>query len=238
MMASPSSSPSEGEIVESDSEKATTAPASNKGISVDRPFRTRVSVSRSPSPIRSPRRHKSRSESRSPYREPRGAKRSHDDDHYDRMRNDPRRFKVRYEDYPAADRSRGRDPHHEADRSDRSLVHEYRGANGRPGEVPPRTRSRSPNHLRTQRWDHDRHSGKNRGGRGSKDTWREQSGRGNNQSRSRHSNEQSVSHRGHTTVAAAQLKADAESRNNQTQHSADSVQKSTSSTAKYVPLWL
>ena len=237
-MASPSSSPSEGEIVESDSEKATTAPASNKGISVDRPFRTRVSVSRSPSPIRSPRRHKSRSESRSPYREPRGAKRSHDDDHYDRMRNDPRRFKVRYEDYPAGDRSRGRDPHHEADRSDRSLVHEYRGANGRPGEVRPRTRSRSPNHLRTQRWDHDRHSGKNRGGRGHKDNWREQSGRGYNESRSRLSKEQSVSDRGHSSVAAAQLKADAESRNNQTQHSADSVQKSTSSTAKYVPLWL
>ena len=237
-MASPSSSPSEGEIVESDSEKATTAPTSKIGTSVDRPFRTYASVSRSPSPIRSPRRHKSRSESRSPYREPRGVKRSPDDDHYDRCRNDPRRFKVRYEDYPANDRSRPHDSYNEPGQTDRSSAHDYRDTNGRRGEVRPRTRSRSPTHLRTQRWDHDRHSGKNRASRAHKDHWREQSGRGYNESRRKLSKEQSVSDRGHSSVAAAQIKHDAESRNTQAQHSTDSIQRLIPSTAKYVHLRL
>lgn len=237
-MASPSSSPSEGEIVESDSEKATTAPTSKIGTSVDRPFRSCASVSRSPSPIRSPRRHKSRSESRSPYREPRGSKRSPDDDHYDRSRNDPRRFKVRYEDYPANDRSRPHDPYNEPGRTDRSLAHDHRDTNVRQGEVQPRTRSRSPIHLRTQRWDHDRHPGKNRASRAHKDHWREQSGRGYNESRRKLSKEQSVSDRGHSSVAAAKIKHDAESRNTQAQHSTDSIQRLIPSTAKYVLLRL
>ena len=235
MASSPPSSPSEGEIIESDSEKATKALASNNGTSVDRPFRKRISVSRSPSPIRSPIRNKSRTESRSPYRESRGAKRLPADDHYDRSRNDPRRFKVRYEDQPGGGRSRGRDHYHDANRSGRSLGNAYRDANGRPRDARQKTRSRSPGHTRTPQSDHDRHTAKSRGGRGHRENWHESSNGVYNESRSKLSKEQSVSDRGHSSVAAAQLKHHAESNNNQTQHADDSLGNSEPSRAKYVP---
>ena len=99
MVASSVSSPSEGEIVESDTDKATTSLVETQGNSVDRQSRKRPLTSQSPSPVRSPRKRISRSRSRSPYREPRGAKRPLTDDHYDRSRNDPRRFKTHYEDH-------------------------------------------------------------------------------------------------------------------------------------------
>ena len=230
------SSPSEGEIVESDSEKATKALASNNGTSVDRPFRKRISVSRSPSPIRSPIRNKSRTESRSPYRESRGAKRLPADDHYDRSRNDPRRFKVRYEDQPGGGRSRGRDHYHDANRPGRGLGNAYRDVNGRPRDARQRTRSRSPGHIRTPQSDHDRHTAKARDGRVHRENWHESSNGVSNESRGKLSKEQSVSDRGHSSVAAAQLKHDAESNNNQTQHADDSLDKSELSRAKYVSL--
>ena len=232
------SSPSEGEIVESDSEKATKALASNNGTSVDRPFRKRISVSRSPSPIRSPIRNKSRTESRSPYRESRGAKRLPADDHYDRSRNDPRRFKVRYEDQPSSGRSRGRDHYHDTNRPGRGLGNAYRDVNGRPRDARQRTRSRSPGHMRMPQSDHDRHSAKIRGGRVQRETWFESSNGASNESRSKLSREQSVSDRGRSSVAAAQLKHDAESNNNQTQHADDSLENLEPSRAKYVPLCL
>ena len=238
MASSLPSSPSEGEIIESDSEKATKALASNNGTSVDRPFRKRISVSRSPSPIRSPIRNKSRTESRSPYRESRGAKRLPVDDHYDRSRNDPRRFKVRYEDQPGGGRSRGRDHYHDANRSGRSLGNAYRDANGRPRDARQKTRSRSPGHTRTPQSDHDIHTAKSRGGRGHRENWHETSNGVYHESRSKLSKEQSVSDRGHSSVAAAQLKHHAESNNNQTQHADDSLEKSEPSRAKYVPLCL
>lgn len=143
------STPSEGEIVESDSEKATTSLPSVYGISVDRHSRERrLSVSRSPSPVQSPRRRKSRSRSRSPYREPRGTKRTHHDSlAHDRGRSDPRRFKVHYEGH-FHDRKRTSHPSNtNADRggvSDSNLSYEERRSSGRSSAKRPRTRSRSP----------------------------------------------------------------------------------------------
>lgn len=234
------SSPSEGEIVESDSEKATTALVSNNGTSVDRPFRKRISVSRSPSPIRSPRRTKSRTESRSPYRESRGAKRLPADDHYDRTRNDPRRFKVRYENHPDGHGSRGHDPYQKWGRSERSLGQDYRDANRQPRDVAPRTRSRSPGHLKKIQSGHDRHGANTSGGRGHGNHWFGSNDEVYSESRSKRSKEQSVSDRGHSSVAAAQVKHHAESRNNQTQPIDFPFEQPSSSTAKYVPpcLWL
>lgn len=237
-MASPSTSPpSEGEIIESDSEKATTAITTDKGTSVDRPFRKRLSVSQSPSPIGSPRRYKSRTVSRSPYRESRGAKRTVDDDHYDRSRNDPRRFKIRYEDHLPSDRPRTRNPYSESDRSagpDRIFRHEDRNGSGRPSEKQPRTRSRSPIHSQSQRTEYSQYSRRSHGGQGSRDRWREQSDRGYGESSSKLSREQSVSDRGYSPIAAARLRQETESRNNQTQHMDNSAEYNRS-TAKYVP---
>lgn len=216
-MSSPClSPPSEGEIVESDLEKAFTATVSKKGNSVDRSFRTRSSVSRSPSPIRSPERHKPRTDSRSPYREAWGAKRLVDDDHYDRSRNDPRRFKVRYEDHPQRSRSKVNKPYDNSDRShglDRGFRYEESDASGRLPDKPPTIRSWSPVQDRSRREGvHGHHGGEKRERR-----WREQGDKGDRESKSRLSREQSVSDRGHSPVAAAQLKRDAETRINQIQ---------------------
>lgn len=216
-MSSPSSSPpSEGEIIESDSEKATTAIVSKKGNSVDRSFRTRVSVSRSPSLIGSPRRQKSRTDSRSPYREARGTKRLVDDDHYDRSRNDLRRFKVRYEDPPQGSRPNAHRVYHDLNRShgsDKGFRYEDQDANGRLRDKPPSMRSRSPRYGRSRREGaRERYEGEPR------DRYRrEQGDRGYRESQSRLSREQSVSDRGHSPVAAAQLKREAETPTNQIQ---------------------
>ena len=228
------SPPSEGEIVESDLEKATTTFVSKKGNSVDRSFRTRVSVSRSPSPLRSPRRHKSRTDSRSPYREVRGAKRSVDDDHYDRSRNDPRRFKVRYEDHPQGSRSNTHGPYHDSNGfngPDRGIRYEEQDADGRLRDKRPIVRSRSPMQGRSRREEtRGHHTGEN---------WdrhrREQVDRGYRESQRRLSREQSVSDRGHSPVAAAKLKRDAETRTNQIQRIDTSAGERSDSEAEYVP---
>ncbi|CAD6592562.1 MAG: U4/U6 small nuclear ribonucleoprotein prp4 [Alectoria sarmentosa] len=216
MSSPPLSPPSEGEIVESDIEKATTAIVSKQGNSVDRPFRTRVSVSRSPSPIRSPRRDKSRTDSRSPYREIRGAKRLVDNDHYDRSRNDPRRFKVRYEDRLQGSRSNARESYPDPNRSDGldgSFRYEEQDANGRPRDKRPSMRSRSPMHGRSRREEAREHHVEE-----TRDRYRREYGdRGHRESQSRLSREQSVSDRGHSPVAAARLKREAEIRINQIQ---------------------
>ncbi len=233
MASPPKSPPSEGEIVETSSEKATTATAQDKGMSVDRPLRTRVSVSRSPSPIRSPRRYKSRSASRSPYREDRGTKRTMDDDHYDRTRNDPRRFKVRYEDYPLSDRPRVSKPGLESARPAAPIGtsrHGDRDISRRSLEKHSK-QSRSPVRSRSQRLEQDPFPGRSRGAR---DHWREEDDRRYRESRSKLSTEQSVSDRGRSPVATAQLRQEAEFRNHQTQHLDESAGPRNESTAQYV----
>ncbi|KAL8654388.1 MAG: hypothetical protein Q9226_003454 [Calogaya cf. arnoldii] len=151
-----SSTPSEGEIVETDSDKATTSLQTIKDNTVNPKSRLRVSVSPSPSPFRSPKSHRSRTRSRSPYREPRGSKRSREDDHYDdRPREDTRRFKIRYEDRSYADRRKPHGPS-DLDRSrgfDPKLSYDDRYA--RNPDKKHRVRSRSPysgslkpNHVR------------------------------------------------------------------------------------------
>ena len=160
------------------------------------------------------------------------------DDHYDRSRNDPRRFKVRYEEQPGGGRSRGRDHYHDANRPGRSLGNAYRDADGRPRDARQKTRSRSPGHIRTPQSDHDRYTAKARGGRVHRENWHESSNGVYNESRSKLSKEQSVSDRGHSSVAAAQFKHHAESNNNQTQRADNSFEKSEPFGAKYVPLCL
>ncbi len=238
-MTSPSvSPPSEGEIIESDSEKATTA-ISGKGASVDRAFRTRVSISRSPSPVRSrsPRRQKSRTTSRSPYRENRGAKRSLNDDHYDRTRNDPRRFKVRYEDHPSSRESKLRNDYDSIDQSassEKDSRHKDQAGNGRVRDRRPQMTSRSSFQPKPQRSTHDNYRGTNHHSRGAREDWREQGERGYDESRSRLSTEQSVSDRGHSPVAAARLRREAEFRNNQTEREASLAEQRRNSTTEYV----
>lgn len=92
----------EGEIRDQGSEKALKSLPQLDGAGVDRQDRTRSRYSNSTSPNdynRSSR--KSADRSRSPYRVPHGAKRHRDEDHYERQRNDSRRFKVHYEDRPS-----------------------------------------------------------------------------------------------------------------------------------------
>ena len=210
------SPPSEGEIIESDSEKATTAIVSKKGNSVDRSFRTRLSVSRSPSPIRSPKRDRSRTESRSPYRENWAAKRTVEDDHYDRSRNDPRRFKVRYEDHPQGSRSKVHRSYRDLNRSDgegRGFPYQEQDLSGQLPDKRPTVRSRSPMHGRRRRGGaREHHAGEQRDRHR-----REQGDRGYKESQSRLSREQSVSDMGYSPVVAAQLKREAETRINQIQ---------------------
>ncbi|KAL9602320.1 MAG: hypothetical protein Q9219_001886 [cf. Caloplaca sp. 3 TL-2023] len=224
-MASQSSpsTPSEGEIIESESEKATTSLHNVKDNNVNPPSRHRVfSVSRSPSPIRSPvqslRSYRSRSRSRSPYREPRGAKRARDDEHYnDRPREDTRRFKVRYEDRAHDDRRKSHKSY-EVDRPTRSDPR--LGYNGRSDRFPNRqhkTRSRSP-YSRSAKPNHGRGGVKDREGRRNGHGWQDQGRRGYDRSRRRLSQEQSVSDRGQSPVATASSRHKAEIRHDQKHH--------------------
>ena len=234
-MSSPClSPPSEGEIVESDSEKATTATISKRGNSVDHSFRRCVSVSRSPTPVRSPRRHKSRIDSRSPYREAWGLKRLVDDDHYDRSRSDPRRFKIRYEDHPQGSRSQVHRSYHDVHRSDvpdRSIGHETKETDGWIPGKRPIVRSRSPLRGRSRREGaRERHAGAKRDRH-----QREQGDRGYKGSCCRLSREQSVSDRGHSPVATAQLKREAETRSNQIQRIETHSGRRSDSSPEYVP---
>ncbi|MCJ1432387.1 U4/U6 small nuclear ribonucleoprotein prp4 [Xylographa pallens] len=229
-MISRSSTPSEGEIIESDSEKATKSQLSVHGTSVDPQSRKRISISpsRSPSPVPSPRRRKSvsRTRSRSPYRDPRGAKRLHEDDQHNRNdRNDPRRFKVHYEDRRHDDNSRARASYHDADRGsgpDPYLRYDDRSLNGRSREKRPRTISRSPPRFSERRAERDRY-GHSRGN-SRLEPGKGRSEAGYRESRERLSKEQSVSDRGHIPVATASIRREAETRNNQAKDSSHSKQ--------------
>lgn len=238
-MTSRSSTPSEGEIIESDSEKATKSLQSVHGTSVDPQSRKRISVSRSPSPIRSPipRKSHTRSRSRSPYRESRGAKRLREDDHYTpHDRNDPRRFKVHYEERRYGDRMKLRGgPYNDPDRGGGpgpTLRYDERGLTARPRESRQRTLSRSPPRFNDRKSDRDR-SGYGKG----KNKLQGSKSRGGSEyreSRGQLSREQSVSDRGLTPVATASKTREAETSNIQKQHS-DGVKGNTGRIAdKYV----
>ncbi|KAL9023894.1 MAG: hypothetical protein Q9196_006897 [Gyalolechia fulgens] len=220
-MASQSSpsTPSEGEIIESESEKATTSLHTVKDNNVNRQSRHRVSVSRSPSPIRSPilspQSYRSRTKSRSPYREPRAAKRPRDDDHYhDRPREDNRRFKIRFEDRSSVERRRSHKPY-DLDRSngpDPRLG--YQDRYNRSSNKRHRTRSRSP-YSRSAKPSHSRGAGKDRDGRRNGQSFQDQGRRGYEESHKGVAREQSVSDRGHSPVATASSRPKAETRHDQ-----------------------
>jgi serine/threonine-protein kinase PRP4 len=131
-----SQSESEGEIIETENEKATTARPAANGTSVDRNSRHKTPASNSSGASLDDRYGRYRSRSRSPYRakSPRGEKRRREDDyHADRDRHDSRRFKVHYEERQAhGDSRRHRVVYGDIDRSDADR------------DRRSRTRSRSP----------------------------------------------------------------------------------------------
>ena len=208
-MASRSGSPSEGEIIESDSEKATKSLPSANGMTVDRPSRKLPSVSKSPSPTPS-RRRDYRSRSRSPYREYRGSKRSRDDDHYNnrhdhRDRRDHRSFRASYDDR-RHDKKSNQSSYRDPDRLDSkySSRHDDRGS-GKSREKRLRTVSRSPPRFNNRKSDgtdrkRDRRDSHSRG-------YHDDESKSNG---GRFSREQSVSERGSTPGAAASSKPEAE----------------------------
>ena len=232
MISRSSSTPSEGEIIESDSEKATTRNVDIRSTSVDRHFRKPAPVSQSPSPIQSPQFHRSRSHSRSPYREPRGAKRSYDDDEpHDRRRNDPRQFKVHFE-----GKRRAHNAYEDLDRSDRSglkLRYDDRSGSGRPRDKRRRTRSRSPRPLGSAP-DNERHSRVDKGARPGSHSWGDRYEREYQDGRSRLSQKQSVSDWGHSLIATANNKPEAEIPMIQNKSTTNTGMKLNSHSAAYV----
>ena len=235
-MSTRHSTPSEGEIIESDPEKATKSLPVN-GTTVDRQSRKRVSVSRSPSPIPSPKRRRSPSwsRSRSPYREPRGAKRSRDDDHYNQKdRGDPRRFKVHYENRQYDEKTKPRGSYNDLDRGAgrnpklRYEEHKLSARDRRPRDdsrSPPRFSDRPPDRDRAAR---TKESIRSEMGKG-------QHNRGIKESKTRLSREQSVSDRGHASVAAVSSKREAETRDNQILHNGSLKPADSSAADKCVP---
>ena len=213
------STPSEGEIVESDSDKATTSPPRN-GTSVDRRSRKRISVSRSPSPIRISGRFLSRSRSRSPYREPRGMKRSHEANHYvDRDRDDPRRFRVHYEERRESFTRDLRKLSDDRDRSEQQPRYDKEGTVRRNITERARPKTRSPPHSLVKSRDSGEWFRRDQGGKSNDQRPRpfrsDVSLRGINNRPS----EQSVSDRGRSSVAAAYIMDEAETIVNQARDS-------------------
>ncbi|KAK8194820.1 kinase-like domain-containing protein [Phyllosticta capitalensis] len=159
---------SEGEIHEHRVDKATSsAKPPSRGVSVDRQSRPRASVSLSP---RGPYENGSqRHRSRSPYRprSPRGEKRRRDDDFYsDRDRQDPRRFKVRYENRrPYEQERRNRVSYADLDRGDSSRPapryddrdrNRYRGPRSRSPPPRPHLRGGQPDYRNGRHDSYDR----------------------------------------------------------------------------------
>lgn len=151
-------SESEGEIIETEADKATTALPSVTGTSVDRQSRSRAgSVSRSPRV--SPESDSGRDRSRSPYRHksPRGEKRRRIDDYDERERPDPRRFRVYYEDGLSnnGDRRRRRNSYVDLDRNNTSHA-PFDYDERRPRDRKHWPRSRSPDVQTEDRTRHER----------------------------------------------------------------------------------
>lgn len=238
-MASTSpSTPSEGEIVETDLEKAKPSIDDVRGTNVDRQSRKHASVSRSPTPARSTRQYRSQTRSRSPYREPRGAKRPRENSHNDRGKDDPRHFKVRYEERPFEDRRRLRERYEDLDRhrdANNSLRYDERGTVERSSDKRQRSRSRSPRSARPLTF-HDKDSRDRRGARPDGRGWPDRRRQGYKEGNSKLSKEQSVSDRGRSSIAAAYEKRQAEIAEIQKQQSPEPVLNDAATTAEYVPL--
>ena len=215
-----SSTPSEGEILESDSEKATTSQPSVHGTSVDRPFRTRAAIPSHRS--RSPQRDRSRS----PYRAPRGEKRRRDDGHLNDGKGVAQRNPAaRYEDYN--DRKGQRRPKSYADLDGPNDPGAYRRRDDAYADKRARTRSRSPyRHDRRQEMgSHLPHREQERPDRRREHMYEKRNGR--------LSFEQSVSARGNTSVDARDSKADAETKSSQMQQDV-SMSSSNAKATEYV----
>ena len=220
-MASRSTSPSEGEIIESDSEKATKSLPSVNGNRVDPQSRKRRSTaSRSPSPVRSPRSRSYRSRSRSPYRAPRGSKRNHDDDHYsDRYeRSDRRGHRNSRANYEERRLDRPRSHHssyHDRDRHESAssaLRYDDRSSSSRQREKRLRTVSRSPPRFSDKQTDTSEIRSRSRG-----HSQREVRDRKSEaQAKGEFSREQSVSERGSPPGENASLRIETEQGKNQT----------------------
>ena len=146
-MTSRSASPSEGEIVESDSEKATKSLPSARDTLVDRRSRKRSPPSRSPSPYRPARRHDRGSRSRSPYRADRRPKRGREDDHYSHRDERRNARSSTYRDGQDIRRSARQSSYRDGDRNrtlEADLRYDDHSSTTRSREKRPRTLSRSP----------------------------------------------------------------------------------------------
>nr|WHF58358.1 serine/threonine kinase [Aspergillus sp.] len=201
-----SSTPSEGEIIESGSEsKANTSPFHPNGTSVDRRPRVRnpsASLTKSPrrgsrTASRSRSRTRSRSRSRSPYRGYRGYKRRRDDDYdynydgYEDRRGYSSRHSRSYYDYDREDNQHA-DLRYGDD-------YDYNRDRRKDERKRPRTRSRSPYREVRKR---KQYSG---------DEWEQRSRRENSvQKENRRSTEQSVSERGKPPAVAQESGQNAE----------------------------
>lgn len=158
MTVDPPSGSDEGEIIESESEKATTSLPSVDDTNVDRHSRTRVSVAESSNDRDSSLPYRDRSLPRRDH-SPRGEKRPRDDDHYhhDHRRPDARQFKVHYEARFHDERRRSRVSYADLDYGDSSnsyLRYDDRPGDNRYRDARARIRSRSPG--RVGRTDHRR----------------------------------------------------------------------------------
>lgn len=222
MSSTRSASPSEGEIVESGSEKASKSLPSVHDTSVDRTSRKRTSISRSPSLSHSPppRRRAYRSRSRSPYRESRRSKRRRNDDHYAdrRERDDPRSLRVHYDERRYQGSSNPRNSYRDSDDGPSSGVkmrHDDRSYASRPREKRTRTMSRSPPppRVRDRKWANEDSEHDKRDVRPISDRSRNEVGY-QNRGGSRSKN-QSVSEKGPSSTAAAASRSDAEPKKTQ-----------------------
>lgn len=240
------STPSEGEIVESDSEKATTSLRVINGANVDSQFRLCASVSPSLSPDRSPRRGPSRTPSRSPYRRLRSKRlrdRDGDDDDgdLDRSRNNSRSFKVRYENHLMNVPKSSRNRYDDLDRSlepDSYLRYEDRTNYRRIGANRMRTQSRSPFHQNSSKPNRDKSMNDDKNIKDYGLERYDRNSKGYSESRSRLLRPESVSDRGHSSVAAAPLRRDTENRTNQkTEYTDRPLQKIGNYIAEYVSIF-
>ena len=242
MSSSRSTSPSEGEIVESGSEKATKSLPSVNGTSVDRTSRKRLSISRSPSPYRSPppRRRYDRSRSRSPYRENRGSKRIRNDDHYGdrRKRDDPRSFGGHYDERRHQGANYPRKSYRNLDdrpSSSFNMRYDDRDYPSRLREKRPRTISRSPPppRFRDRKWVNEESERDRREARAifarNRDEVGYQSRAGNR------SKQQSVSETNPSSKATAASRKDAEPKPTQAKSDVSSKLGNGNNGDKYVP---
>ena len=205
----------EGEIIESDSEKATKSQPLINGTNVDRLSSNRLSTSKSPDLLEPPQRYRSHS----PYEDyrPRGEKRRReDDDSRSRGRTDPRRFKVHYEGGSYDDHQRRRVSYADIDRVEVNQVNPYETDvnvdRDRYRHKRTRTRSRSPPPSGRHA---DRRAREEQGRRHQQRNWNHGRGREGQKSRgsSRYASEHAVSNRTQVPVASKFPRQEAETQN-------------------------